>query len=105
MEQRRIDLMLHRDGREHGYTMCEDAQGNFTRGPETVGTHSRVDIDVSCPAGYRPTGLFHTHPNGTTAPSPADIRAARKHKIPQLCIGVPETGDVVCHEVCLKCKQ
>ncbi len=105
MAQKQIDLELHRDNREHGYTICQDAEGNFIKGPENVGSHNRVDIDVHCPPGYRATGLFHTHPLGTTEPSPADIKAARRHGIRHLCIGVPETAEVVCHEVCLRCRH
>lgn len=105
MAQKKIDLELHRDGVEHGYTICQNAQGDFAKGPESTGSHNNVNIDVQCPAGYHPTGLFHTHPHGTTDPSPADIRAARKFGLRHLCIGVPETGEVSCHDVCLRCRD
>ena len=105
MAQRQIDLELHEDGREHGYTICRNRQGDFIKGRETIGTHNKVDIDVTCPSGFFPDALFHTHPNGSPEPSQADIRAARRHGIKHLCIGVPESGETVCHEVCLKCRD
>jgi proteasome lid subunit RPN8/RPN11 len=104
MAQKQIDLELHTDGVEHGYTICRNRQGDFIKGRETVGTHNKVDIDVSCPSGFYPDALWHQHPDGTVEPSPADCRAAKRHKINHLCISVPETGETVCHPVCQKCQ-
>ena len=103
LAQEKIDLHLPNDGVEHGFTICHDAQGNFAKGPEAVGNHLSVSIDVKCPAGYRPTGLFHTHPGGTTDPSPTDIKSAERLGISRLCIGVPETGEVECHDISAPC--
>ena len=105
LAQEKIDLHLPKDGMEHGFTICQDAYGDFVKGPEAVGTQLSVSIEVKCPDGYRATGLFHTHPHGTTDPSPADIKAARKFGLRHLCIGVPETGDVACHNVCQRCRN
>jgi hypothetical protein len=104
MAQRQIDLEMPTDSVEHGYTICRDRHGNFAKGPETRGTHNRVDIDVRCPAGFTPDALWHSHPGGTTEPSPADCRAAKKNRLGHLCISVPETGETVCHEVCKRCQ-
>jgi hypothetical protein len=103
LAQGKTDLHLPNDGVEHGFTICQDAHGDFVKGPEAVGTHLSVSIDVKCPAGYRPTGLFHTHPGGETDPSPTDIKSARRLGINHLCIGVPETGEVECHDISATC--
>jgi hypothetical protein len=103
MAQSTIDLELPQDGREHGFAICQDAHGNFARGPESVGDHRSVAIDVKCPEGYRATGLWHLHPGGTTDPSPADIESARRLGISHLCIGVPESGDITCHDISATC--
>ena len=105
LAQEKIDLHLPEDGVEHGFTICQDAHGNFVRGPEAVGTHMSVGIEVKCPAGYRPTGLFHTHPGGETEPSPTDVRSARRLGINHLCIGVPESGEVECHDISKSCRR
>jgi len=105
LAQEKIDLHLPNDGVEHGFTICQDAHGDFVKGPEAVGTHLSVSIDVKCPAGYRPTGLFHTHPGGKAEPSPTDIRSARRLRINHLCIGVPETGEVECHDISKQCER
>ena len=102
LAQDRIDLQLPQDGVEHGFAICEDCRGNFVAGPETSGTHNSVSIDVQCPAGFKPTGLFHTHPGGSTTPSPTDIKSARRLGIRHLCIAVPDTGEMVCHDLAKK---
>lgn len=103
LAQEKIDLHLPNDGVEHGFTICQDAHGDFVKGPEAVGNHLSVSIDVKCPDGYRATGLFHTHPGGTTDPSPTDIKSAKRLGISHLCIGVPETSEVACHDVSERC--
>ena len=105
LAQEKIGLHLPEDDVEHGFTICQDAHGNFVRGPEAVGTHMSVGIEVKCPAGYRPTGLFHTHPGGETEPSPTDVRSARRLGIYHLCIGVPESGEVECHDISKSCRR
>jgi hypothetical protein len=104
LAQEQIDLELPQDGVEHGFAICQDARGNTVKGPETSGTHNAVSIDVKCPAGYRPTGLFHTHPGGSTNPSPTDVKSARRLGIKHLCIGVPDTGEVACHDISKRCE-
>ena len=99
LAQDRIDYQLPQDGVEHGFAICEDGCGNFVAGPETSGTQTNVSIDVSCPKGYRATGLFHTHPGGSTNPSPTDIKSARRLGIRHLCIAVPDSGEMVCHDL------
>jgi proteasome lid subunit RPN8/RPN11 len=103
MAQSQINLELPQDGVEHGYAICQDAHGNMVKGPETAGTHNAVAIDVKCPKGYKATGLFHTHPGGNTRPSPTDIKSAKRLGIRHLCIGVPDTGETVCHDISRKC--
>jgi len=99
LAQDKIDLQLPQDGVEHGFCICQDPQGNFVAGPETQGTHNSVSIDVKCPTGYRATGLWHSHPGGTTRPSPTDVKSARRLGIRHLCISVPETGETECHDL------
>ena len=99
MGQRQIELNLASDGIEHGFCICEDGRGNFAAGRETTGHRYGVQIDVSCPPGFRPTGLFHTHPGGTPEPSRQDIREGCRLGIRHLCIAVPETGEIKCHDI------
>lgn len=87
------------DGREHGWAICEDEKGRQTKGPEAVGHRYGVSVDIACPRGYRPVGLFHSHPGGRTDPSQADLSEARRLGIEQLCIGVPDTGEIKCHRI------
>jgi proteasome lid subunit RPN8/RPN11 len=105
LAQEEIELHLLDDGIEHGYAICQDAHGNTVKGPEAAGTRISVGIEVNCPVGYRATGLFHTHPGGDTEPSPTDIRSARRLGINHLCIGVPETGEVECHDISKRCRR
>ena len=93
------DTPYPQDGREHGYTICRNAAGELSRGPKTIGDRYNVAIDVSCPHGARPIGLFHTHPGGTTNPSQADLDQAAKFHVDYLCIAVPETGRMACLKV------
>ncbi len=103
MGQKRIDLKLANDGIEHGFAICQDAAGNTVAGRETAGHRYGVQIDVSCPAGFKPTGLFHTHPGGTPQPSRQDIREGCRLGIRHLCIAVPETGELQCHDIGRRC--
>ena len=103
MAQSKIVLELPQDGMEHGFAICQDAHGDLVRGPEAAGTRMSVGIEVKCPDGYHATGLFHTHPGGTTDPSPTDVKSAKRLGISHLCIGVPETGEVACHDISKMC--
>lgn len=86
------------DGREHGFTLCT-TNGELVKGPEAVGHRTGVKIDIKCPRGAKPIGSYHTHPGGTVTPSDADVREMQRFRLRHLCIGVPETKQVVCHRV------
>jgi hypothetical protein len=105
MGQKQIDLRLANDGVEHGFAICQDAQGNTIAGTETKGHRYGVQIDVSCPTGFAATGLFHTHPGGTPTPSPQDIKEGCRLGIRHLCIAVPETGEMKCTDIGRRCKR
>ena len=86
------------DGREHGYVVCLTQKGDMYKGPEAVGHRYGVRISPTCRVG-KPCAVFHTHPGGVPEPSEADVRAAQEQRIPWMCIGVPETGEIKCHRV------
>lgn len=104
MGQSKIDVELHEDGREHGFAICQDPEGNFDKGRETIGHRYGVQIDVKCPTGFECTGLFHTHPGGRPTPSRQDIKEACRLRLRHLCIAVPETGELQCHDIADKCR-
>ena len=78
-------VMLH-DTREVGFTLCRANGGKLVTGPPAIGTHNRVNIPLQCPPGSRFEGFFHSHPNGSTAPSAMDIKSARQHNADVTCI-------------------
>ncbi len=83
---------------EIGFTMCRvTASGELTHGPLAEGTPDSVNIPVSCPPGSSFEGLFHTHPGGSSFPSPTDIRSAKKIGASVLCIDAD--GDTNCFRV------
>ena len=61
------------------------------------GTPSDVWINPGCPEGGRVIGIYHSHPGGTTEPSPQDIRAMAQVGLQHMCIS--DDYGVVCHRV------
>ena len=82
---------------EVGFALCRAQSGQLTRGPVAEGTPVGVNIPVSCPSGTRFVGLFHTHPGGVAAPSDKDLRAGQATGSRNLCILVPESGELACY--------
>ena len=50
------------------------------------GTPTDVWINPSCPEGGKVIGTFHSHPLGTSEPSPQDINEMLRARLPWLCI-------------------
>jgi len=97
MEQEARNMM--HQGVEYGYIVCRKGKV-ITHGRESTGDPTHVTIDTRCPAGARPIALFHSHPNtGNIQPSDVDLREARRHGIPNVCVGIPEDGRVKCYKV------
>jgi len=55
-------------------------------GKASKGTPTRVEVELKCPPGFKPVGIFHTHPGGRAFPSRTDIENLRKAKLPVSCI-------------------
>lgn len=83
--------------REIGFALCRAPDGGLARGPVTTGHKFGVDISLECPPESELFGTFHTHPGGTAEPSPQDREMTRRHGLKQLCIGVPDTGELKCY--------
>lgn len=83
---------------EEAFTICGCNQG-LARGSQAKGDYHSVSLEVECPHGYRALGIFHSHPQGHPTLSEADIREARRLGLHHMCVGVPQTGEIVCHEV------
>ena len=69
--------------KERGYTFCKN--GGPRKGIEVTGDVNSVAIPMSCPPGSKPRALFHTHPGGSLAMSPLDIKTMREKGLP-VCI-------------------
>ena len=50
------------------------------------GTPTDVWINPGCPDGGKAIGTYHTHPQGTSEPSPQDVKEMLRAKLPFLCI-------------------
>ena len=98
-EIRKIDLDMSEKNVECGFAICQNPEGDLQKGPQTCGHRYGVQVDISCPSGYKPTGIFHTHPMGHPKPSTVDKREARRLGIKRLCIGVPQSGQVECYDI------
>ena len=61
------------------------------------GTPSDVWINPGCPEGGKVIGTWHSHPPGTTEPSPQDIRAMRQAGLQHMCIS--DDFEVACYRV------
>ncbi|MDD5061506.1 MAG: Mov34/MPN/PAD-1 family protein [Candidatus Marinimicrobia bacterium] len=81
---------------ETAFTICERNK-QLARGTTSAGGKYAVTLDVGCPSGFRPIGIWHSHPNGVPQPSNADISEMRKLGLRHLCISVPQTGEMKCH--------
>ncbi len=69
--------------KERGYTVCKN--GKLEKGIEVIGTTSSVSIPISCPVGSKPRALVHTHPGGSLALSPQDIKTMHETGLP-VCV-------------------
>lgn len=85
--------------REIGFALCRPPNGKLSRGPLSVGSATRVTIDVKCPQGAKVIGLMHTHPHGQALPSAQDIASAKASGLRNLCISVPQTGELRCFHI------
>ena len=84
---------------EIGFTICRAADGTLAAGPVREGTPTGVSFPISCPPKHRIEGLFHTHPGGSTALSSVDIQTALRTGARNMCVEVPETGEMKCYKV------
>ena len=101
MAQDKIDLRketMSRTDVECGFVVCTNAQGQTHKGVRTCGHRYGVKVETECPSGYTASLIYHTHPGGHAEPSSVDIREAKRLGIARLCIGVPQTGEVKCHD-------
>jgi len=55
-------------------------------GKESTGTRTEVLISLKCPRGFKARGSWHTHPNGHSKLSTADIVNLRKAKLEIGCV-------------------
>lgn len=83
---------------ETAFTICE-RDGDICRGNEGKGGPYAVSLNIGCPTGYKPIGIWHSHPKGTTDPSSADVSEMKKLRLRHMCISVPDTGEMKCHIV------
>lgn len=84
---------------EIGGTMCRDRRGRLRLGPLASGEHDHVRIDISCPQGGKPVGIWHTHPQGVAQPLSQDLIEAARLGLDFLCITVPDTNQSKCFRV------
>ena len=83
---------------ETAFTICQRNK-ELVRGNAGAGGKYAVTLDIGCPTGYKPVGIWHSHPNGVPEPSSADVSEMRKLGLRHLCISVPQTGQMKCHTV------
>ena len=86
-----------RQTNEVGASICQKPNGQYVFGPKATGTPTSVNVPVSCPAGSKFVGIYHTHPGGIPVPSPMDLTSGRSVNAKLLCIKVPETGQTRCY--------
>ena len=55
-------------------------------GQVSRGSKNNVLIKMACPKGTNAVGTWHTHPGGSSRPSPADIRNVRQAGLSWVCI-------------------
>lgn len=84
---------------EQAGTICQIGN-QLVWGTMATGTRTSVKLGIGCPEGGKPIGIFHTHPGGTSDPSPQDIaefkRAYSRHGIRKFCI---KNGELRCFEI------
>ncbi len=85
--------------RECGRVICQDSRGNYSAGRKVCGNRSNVSVPVSCPANSRPVALDHNHPSGNQHCSPQDIKAAKMHNIPIICVKVDGSRGTKCYRL------
>lgn len=83
---------------ETAFTICQK-NDQLARGDAAAGGPYAVSLNINCPGGYHPVGIWHSHPNGNSNPSDADIAEMRKLGLEHMCISVPQTGELRCHRV------
>lgn len=86
---------------ETAFTICQKG-GELCRGNSSSGTITSVSVDVGCPTGWNPVGLYHTHPHGAAIPSDADVTEMKRLRLKNMCIGVPSgpnAGELRCYLV------
>ncbi len=84
--------------REIAYSVCQNPDGSQFKTRTTTGTHNTSSA-LPCPHPARTVAIMHTHPNGSTALSGTDLAGARNAGVSRMCVGVPQTGELVCHTV------
>ena len=85
------------DSNEEARTLCL-RNGQISWGSKGhSGTPTDVWINPGCSEGGKVIGIYHTHPGGTTDPSPQDLSAMRLAGLEHMCIS--DDARVVCHRV------
>ena len=72
------------DANEYAKTICMRGDEVFW-GSEAKGGPLLVRLHTSCPDG-KAIGVIHSHPGGTSEPSPQDISETLRAKLPWLCV-------------------
>lgn len=88
--------LTRRTENEIGFAMCQLPNGSIVPGDIAEGTPVSVNIPVQCPPDTRLVGLMHSHPGGVAHPSSTDIESTRALGLNEMCIVVPETGEINC---------
>lgn len=83
---------------ETAFTIC-GRDNQLVRGSGGAGGQYAVSLDIGCPDGYKPLGIWHSHPRGNAQPSSADIAEMKKLGLEHLCISVPQTKELQCHRI------
>jgi len=83
--------------KETGYLICKTGR-RLHRMPTASGGRSNVSIPVRCSKG-RPHALNHVHPSGNLTLSEKDIKAARVHNIPHVCVEDGTRTRIKCYRV------
>ena len=87
---------------ETAFTICHRNHKELARGTGGAGGQYAVSLDIGCPDGFHPLGIWHSHPKGQAIPSDADESEMRKLGLENLCISVPQTGELRCYRVTRK---
>ncbi len=98
MRLRQFDPNLSKEV-EEAFTICYRPPNMLARGSRATGDRTRVNINTACPRSYKAIGIWHSHPYGKCAPSSMDIQAMRQERLRNLCISVPQSGELKCYKV------